>query len=112
MSLRDNSAIEFESWEDVRDIVKSIVGVYSNACEHEGIKTKNGIKLSAPVIGSECDINGEKYDIVIYPPSVGTIRLNGRDEVEDFIRQIRDECAAIEDYCEKCKKDIASKRRR
>ncbi len=112
MSIRNNRAIEFEGWKDVREVVKSIVGFYSGMCEREGIKTRNGIKLSAPVIGSECDVGWEKYDIVIYPPSIGVIRLNGRDGAEDFIRQIRDECEAIEDYCEKRKLDAAPKHRR
>ncbi len=112
MGIHGNGAIKFECWEDVHDVVKSIVGFYSEMCEREGIKTRSGVKLSAPVIGSDIDYDWEKYDIVIYPPSIGVIRLNGRDGVEDFIRQIRDECTAIEDYCEKCKNDIEAKHHR
>ncbi len=109
MSIRDNSSIEFESWEDVQDVVKSLVGFYSDMCDSAGIKTKTGISLSSPVIGSEFDANWEKYDIVIYPPTYGTIKLHGRDGVEDFIRQIREECNAIEDYCQERKNEIRGK---
>lgn len=112
MSIRDNSTIEFESWEDVQDVVKSLVGFYSDMCDSAGIKTKTGISLSSPVIGSEFNASEEKYNIVIYPPTYGTIKLHGRDGVEDFIRQIREECNAIEDYCKERKNEIKGKCRR